>query len=222
MAEFRRLYHFVDARYGLDDIRRKRIKISELKDLNDPFELLAIDLSRRDHRWALEATRKQLSEVSGMLCFSSKWSNPVVWSHYADRHRGLCLEFEVPSAVCVDVRYAGRRLASEAEQLNDPTQLNQEFVMKLLTTKYASWKYENEVRVFTSLRDRDADSGRVFKEFDDDLRLTKVIIGARSDVSRAQVASALRGYRHTVESFMARLAFKSFRIVRQKRETVWK
>ncbi len=24
------------------------------------------------------------------------WSNPVIWAHYGDKHRGLCLGFEVP------------------------------------------------------------------------------------------------------------------------------
>jgi hypothetical protein len=35
-----RVYHFVGAEYGLDDIRRRRLKIATIDDLNDPFELL--------------------------------------------------------------------------------------------------------------------------------------------------------------------------------------
>ena len=35
-----RVYHFVGPEYGLDDIRRRRLKIATIADLNDPFELL--------------------------------------------------------------------------------------------------------------------------------------------------------------------------------------
>jgi hypothetical protein len=32
----RRAYHFVSLQHGLDDLRRRRLKISRLDDLNDP------------------------------------------------------------------------------------------------------------------------------------------------------------------------------------------
>ena len=35
-----RVYHFVGPEYGLDDIRRRRLKIATIADLNAPFELL--------------------------------------------------------------------------------------------------------------------------------------------------------------------------------------
>lgn len=35
-----RVYHFVGPDHGLDDIRRRRLKIATIADLNDPFELL--------------------------------------------------------------------------------------------------------------------------------------------------------------------------------------
>lgn len=40
-----RVYHFLDRKYGLDDIRRRRLKIATLDDLNDPFEMLAMTLT---------------------------------------------------------------------------------------------------------------------------------------------------------------------------------
>jgi hypothetical protein len=34
-----------------------------------------------------------------LLCFSADWSHPLIWAHYSDKHRGLCLGFEIPSEV---------------------------------------------------------------------------------------------------------------------------
>ena len=70
-------------------------KISRFCDLNDPFELIPFDLSNEDQRDALIHTRKELSDV-GLLCFSFKWLNPLLWAHYADKHKEICLGFDLP------------------------------------------------------------------------------------------------------------------------------
>ena len=90
-----RLYRFLDAHYGLLAVADRRIKISTIMELNDPFEFLGVNLSNRQFRWALRETKRQLSESQGLLCFSKTWRNPVLWGHYADSHRGLCLGFSV-------------------------------------------------------------------------------------------------------------------------------
>lgn len=30
----------------------------------------------------------------GVLSLSEKWSEPLMWSHYADQHRGICIEYD--------------------------------------------------------------------------------------------------------------------------------
>jgi hypothetical protein len=45
-----RVFHFVPAKHGLSDIRHRRLKIATLRELNDPFEFLGVDL--RDQRSA--------------------------------------------------------------------------------------------------------------------------------------------------------------------------
>jgi len=37
-----RVFHFVNEEHGLDDLRKRRLKIAALNELNDPFELLAL------------------------------------------------------------------------------------------------------------------------------------------------------------------------------------
>jgi hypothetical protein len=158
-----RLFHFINLEYGLDDIRRRRLKISLIPDLNDPFELLSIELSNRDLRQAIRAAIEGISKNGGILCFSKRWSNPVQWSHYADRHRGLCLGFEIPDSLLLPVSYATGRLISEANQLLTTNcaanEDNEAAVLKLLSTKYSHWKYENEMRCFVSLLDKDPENG---------------------------------------------------------------
>ncbi len=136
-----RAYKFLDAEFGLKSLRERRLKISTLHDLNDPFELLPYEMSDRNHRSALRETRNQMARNRGILCFSADWRDPVIWAHYSDKHRGLCLGFEIPDEKCSRVRYVVSRLPF-------PARLALADAEKLHSTKYINWKYEQEIRVW--------------------------------------------------------------------------
>lgn len=104
-----RLYYFVNCKYGLDNIRHRRLKISRINDLNDPFEFLGVASRDRSVRQQYVRLKTTLSDYMGLLCFGAGWRNPVRWSHYADHRRGLCLGFDVKADVH-EVRYADERL----------------------------------------------------------------------------------------------------------------
>src|SRR5712691_6601636 len=182
-----RAYHFVNSKYGIENIQKRRLKISRLQDLNDPFELLSIELSDEGLRTRFLALKQRMAEDRGMLCFSRNWKNPVLWSHYADRHRGLCLGFEIDRSLPMRVQYTARRLAGEAEQLLAGS-MTRQTMERLLCTKYSHWKYESEERLFLSLDAKDKDlEGRYFEAFSSKLKLAQVIVGAYSSVSRDQL-----------------------------------
>jgi hypothetical protein len=216
-----RVFHFVSEKYGLDDIRRRRLKISRIQDLNDPFELLSIELSNKQLRDAFHATKEKLSTNRGILCFSKKWSNPVQWSHYADKHRGLCLGFDVADNRLLTVSYTAKWLLAEVEQLLATGHSDERTMRRLLTTKFAHWKYENEVRCFVTLEDQDPQTKLYFAEFSDELKLAQVIVGVRSNLSRAELGGALGDLATGVDVLKTRLAFRSFRVVRNRNQSLW-
>lgn len=216
-----RVYHFVNEEYGLEDLRRRRLKIATLNELNDPFELFGMVLSDEALRRALTVMKNKLSLTKGLLCFSRNWHNPVQWSHYAEKHKGLCLGFEMPDEQNLGrVTYSRKRLKVETEQLLDP-KLDIDIFMKCLFTKYAHWRYENEVRHFVNLEERDSEKNMYFVEFSDKLSLVEVIVGAESTVTRQTIREALGDLETRVNAFKARLAFKSFRVVRQRNPKLW-
>jgi hypothetical protein len=102
--------NFICARWGLEAIKNRRLKISTLDSLNDPFEVLPFDLSNVEHRIALEGTKDGMNQKTGLLCFCKHWHNPLMWAHYADRHRGICLGFEIAEDRQGEVRYISRPL----------------------------------------------------------------------------------------------------------------
>ncbi|AKO96190.1 hypothetical protein MALG_00999 [Marinovum algicola DG 898] len=206
-----RVYKFRTAKRALEIIRDKRIKISKISELNDPFEFMAPALRKRSDRNAWKEMRNRLASNRGVICFSSSWENPVLWSHYGDSHKGVALGFDVRDEFLADVVYEPERLT-----VNDITQLsdNQKFnlVEKAFRTKFMHWKYESELRLFTSLtEERD---GQFFMELGEDLQLKEVILGANSAVERNEIENAWGGSQD-LEIVTARLAVKSFKVVKQ-------
>src|SRR5579864_6411847 len=164
-----RVYKFLTSHFALKCLYEKRLKISTINDLNDPFELIPYDLSDKGHRWALQSTRDKLAANRGILSFSAAWHDPVIWAHYSDKHQGICLGFEVPDNVSKTVNYVRDRLPFPEV----PSLLTLDDAEVLLFTKFSNWEYEQEVRIWVALTDEE--DGLYFKDFDDRLRLVEVI-----------------------------------------------
>ena len=110
-----RVYRFLDEKYALKSIEERRLRISRIMELNDPFEFLGAHLADRDLRRGMQAMKKELSKNRGLICFSQRWRNPLLWSHYANRHRGICLGFEVPKGLLGRVEYVKDRISEYPE-----------------------------------------------------------------------------------------------------------
>ena len=90
----------------------------------------------------------------GVFCLSIRYDSPLMWSHYADQHRGICIEFDVsklPAGAIRRVRYGdSREVRASAIQSwlrDDSVQARQEIEGACLLTKSTEWKYENEYRL---------------------------------------------------------------------------
>jgi Protein of unknown function (DUF2971) len=205
-----RVYHFLPATWALDDIAKQRIKISEIDQTNDPFELWCVSQSSRSVREALRAYKKEMNEKFGLICFSEDWVNPLLWSHYADKHRGICLGFEVDKRILHKITYV-----KERSPLRLP--LTKETADELLWTKYWDWKYEGEWRIWLQLDEREDD--HYFYHFDsqlDMMQLTEVIVGPLCATTESEVKAVLHSDGDDVGIIKARLAFKTFRVVIKK------
>ena len=85
---------------ALKTICSANLRLSFVRDFNDPFEFYCQDGALNKARSAL--LDYGISRV-GLLCFSHRSTlvEPLMWSHYADHHRGVALRFRVSSDNCV-------------------------------------------------------------------------------------------------------------------------
>lgn len=210
-----RVYHLMTEKWALESLRKKRLKLALFEDMNDPFELLGVELRESNNRLDFQRLKNEINKTAGALCFSKNWYNPVLWSHYADKHQGIALGFDIPDNWAEEIKYRRTRLKAEEleHSLSSP---NNSFGLHLLTTKFSHWRYEKEVRMLIRLRHSEAEDGRYFLPYCNALRLRELIIGARSELSITQVAEHIDHFPDEIEITKARLAFRSFKVVRNQ------
>lgn len=177
------VYKFLPYEYGLEAIKRKRLKLSEINSLNDPYEFTLPSSNGSDQ--PIKAADAQFL----LLSLSKTYAEPLLWSHYADSHKGLCLEFSVIRDGCYSpMDYEPRpMLQSEIEAWKESGSPESDAAMVRLAgyLKYEKWAYEDEVRVYIDGKvSRDRDGGLYFKSFDAaGLELRRVILGCCCKVS---------------------------------------
>ena len=183
----RRVYYLLCEKWALSDLEHRRLKVARFNDLNDPFELLGPELPEQRYRQRFYRWRAKVTSRFGLLCFSKTWRNPVLWSHYGDRHKGLCLGFDIPANELHDVRYLGER--------SKPTELLPEKAEPgpLFLIKFKDWAYENESRRIIRLAEARKDGEHYFWPFGEDLALREIIVGARCKVTQKSLQRILKG-----------------------------
>jgi hypothetical protein len=189
---------------------KRRLKISQIDQLNDPFELWCVYQKDRSLRDALRAYKNEMNARFGMLCFSKRWHNPVLWSHYADKHRGICLGFDLDSRCAKPVNYLSQR-----PRLKIPP--SQKDADQLLYSKFVDWQYEEEWRSWIQIDEPDSTTGFYFYNFDSHIQLREVIAGPLCAVPQKRIEEVLTGYDRKISPIKARLAFKSFRVVKNRK-----
>jgi hypothetical protein len=205
-----RAYKFLNEKYGLKSLSERRLRRTRINELNDPFELRPYELTDPEVRWAFLRTREHLSQQFGLLCFSADWCDPVIWAHYSDKHRGLCLGFEIrPGAEKTQTRrvdYISAPLPFPDDFLRLDDQQRLPMMEKLIYTKYDNWKYEHKIRTCTDLEEE-------FFDFCEVLQLVEVIVGAGSTVPIGEIARVLGSTPDHVTVKKARAGHDKFEMV---------
>jgi hypothetical protein len=87
-------------------------------------------------------------ETCGISCFSKSFNKTLMWSHYADKHKGVCLGFSInPLDNGYDFLMLCVKYAHEIKPLNYFKKRNV-VLFNWLFTKSHVWSYEEEARLY--------------------------------------------------------------------------
>lgn len=89
---------------------------------------------------------RKIINSSGICCFGGNETNILLWSHYTNSHKGVCLKFDIlkdPSFFVTPLPVIYKNSYPIYNHLRDQGKL----VDSLVKTKSDLWAYEEEVRV---------------------------------------------------------------------------
>lgn len=149
-------------------LRRAKIFAPISEKLNDPFEGIvssSIESELEELGIGSEILKNSVNgllekrNTVGIYSLSKTYKEELLWAHYADAHRGFCLELD--SQYLLDLYYLNNENKNDANlidiqyvksspiiTLSDIKSKNKDTVFKkLIGTKSKSWSYEKETRV---------------------------------------------------------------------------
>lgn len=154
--------------------------------LNKSYKQLAPDVSGIKRK---EAINKLMANQSDMLervskavadslnkvgacCFTSDPRNLLMWSHYANHHKGIILQFEVAKDTNTFLKTITVDYVEDYPIVNWANETAKE-ISKAFLNKHKSWKYEDESRI---IHPEGANTSLAFKPE----ALTAVILGCKA------------------------------------------
>lgn len=147
-----------DARfsYFVDLLKTGALKFSKPSDFNDPFDCFPTEVSEAPvgeipHFVADQLHRgiqNALSSYIGVSCFTAHPDKMLMWSHYGDQHRSICVGFDadelISSVAKNDHNCPLCTGFKKVEYTNErPTSEDNNFTYK----KSLEWAYEDEYRL---------------------------------------------------------------------------
>jgi len=174
----------------LSILKKEEVWLSKKAILNDPFELDLIVINN------LNVFEKEYYEdvcnKNVFFCMTKGYDNKLMWSHYANGHKGYCVEFHKKVAGTIyPVEYIDKRMNYTKEyheflnirkkadyniQLQETDELLSWALSGMKCMKESCWKYEEEYRMVESTEDG---IGKRIKAKDLGLEISKIICGLK-------------------------------------------
>ena len=147
------LYKFkplTDFEFVADIIINNRLFTTKYTSLNDPMEGFFFDYREGKYKdtGIAEARKKHL-----VCSLSATLSDPLLWAHYADGFKGVCIEVEINESLIKPhkIDYSKDALVISYDRsdklMGEPRPDVNEMAIQTLTRKFPDWAYEQEYRL---------------------------------------------------------------------------
>jgi len=147
----------------------------------------------------------------GVYCLSERRDNILMWSHYADYHKGVCfgfnsrLVFDKNSAFTMLEEKGTTALGIKYQEVPELNYPSKDFHEKVLLTKFCDWEYESEWRVIEPI----LEGQRLFKIPPE--VLSEVILGCEMpEQDRDEVIGLVKGRETKPKVYRARKSSTKF------------
>lgn len=184
------LYKYVSLNRVADILDNHRLYLSDGTNFNDPFEIIVTDKKKHKFRYI---------EGLHILSLTNSYRNKLIWSHYTDSHKGVCLTVKVPKHLVYPLCYSTKRIYEDSDVDNiilssakiakksvdnDFSTLNKN--KKIAYIKDKKWMYEKEYRI---VFDKDDESGLIYEDgkWFMSVKITNIYLGVNFDKNKEEI-----------------------------------
>lgn len=95
----------------------------------------------------------ELKQGMGISCLSESYDSLLMWAHYANSHRGICVEYDLLKInkelefTPVPVIYSNDRICFDSLDVSNIDNISIDIFLDSITTKSLEWSYEKEWRI---------------------------------------------------------------------------
>lgn len=167
-------YYSNESDYAFKNLENGHICFTSLQSLNDPFEGIgkySFDVSSEEQRYwdsigsdLPKLLSKRISDDYWELlnfkyrifCTTTESNNPLLWSYYANSHKGFCVGYNESDILKVADVVSDVRYRNDMCLLNDFNESrNENQYIELLSIKSTEWSREKERRAFYMIKEND-------------------------------------------------------------------
>jgi hypothetical protein len=148
--------------YFVEVISDNCIYFGDVSEFNDPYEEHAVfKLKGTDQCFSiLDDSYKGMKHHSKICCFSKTACNYLLWSYYANKHKGFCICFDFKNVELANKQYCDTSIYKQkiiwgevdydnevSEFLEIPSNgVRDDKYLDFFYKKYDCWRHEEEVR----------------------------------------------------------------------------
>lgn len=149
---------------------------------------------------------KEVRNNALISCFSKKYDSILMWSHYGDKHKGVCIEFDRPDKDFLDVKYSKKRCKFDLEDTtrrvlgymlsNEEADVNDKGLIRCISkpfiVKSLDWQYEKEVRCILSPNSDGVSKLEELSLYTMPTKITKIYVGCKVDKNSEEYKKLLQ------------------------------
>lgn len=153
------LYNYTSININtIKSILNEQLWLSHTNSFNDPVDpsIKQFKKYKEDYNYLLDSIK--------VGCLTTKKDNTLMWSHYADKHRGICIEYDIgkiyekDNLIINKVNYNMPIITNKSIADNEILEIdNINRLIELFSIKSEDWKYEKEYRILYYDKERKKD-----------------------------------------------------------------
>lgn len=200
---------------SVDSLKQKYLFHSHFKYFNDPFDcsldLISFDKEKKKTKQKkFEKSTIDTFENIGVCSYTLNPNSILMWSHYANKHTGYCLEFRSNqnrdgiNPLFVNYINDFKKASFYKERKNS--------LFHMLYSKSKEWEYEQELRTVINLLADTKIIDRKIPFIEDDLLAVYFGIECENKVSSMIMQIVMRQYSNNIKFYQGRKDSNSFTI----------